>query len=194
MSSYNEQLLSEINEIPLELITLSNELKTHYKNKKMLKERIDTLIENSEINRKSAFPTSYCMYLVDCMYIEFNFVELKLTESEIQKTEHKITEKEQLLSILKIEYSNQNIQFEEKLERPMYLVKISDRDSLAAVKGQPHEEFKSWRIQRFNSHWNRNKRKNIREINKKIYKNQDSTPMKFNKNRKMNSKKIDWEG
>ena len=194
MSSYNEQLLSEINEIPLELITLSNELKTHYKNKKMLNERIETLMENAEINRKSAFPTSYCMYLVDRMYIEFNFAELSLTESEIQKTKHIITEKEQLLSILKIEYNNQNIQFEEKLERPMYLVKFTDRDSLAAVKGQPNEEFKSWRIQRFNSHWNRNKRKNIRELNKQIYKNQDSTPIKFNKNRKMNSKKIEWEG
>ena len=194
MSSYNEQLLSEINEIPLELITLSNELKTHYKNKKMLKERIETLMENAEINRKSAFPTSYCMYLVDRMYIEFNFAELSLTESEIQKTKHIITEKEQLLSILKIEYNNQNIQFEEKLERPMYLVKFSDRDSLTAVKGQPNEEFKSWRIQRFNSHWNRNKRKNIRELNKQIYKNQDSSPIKFNKNRKMNSKKIEWEG
>jgi hypothetical protein len=194
MSSYNEQLLSEINQISLELITLSNELKTHYKNKKMLKERIDTLIENAEINRKSAFPTSYCMYLVDCMYIEFNFVELKLTESEILQRGHAITEKEQLLSLLRIEYTNQNIQFEEKMERPMYLVKISDQDSIAFVNGQPNEEFKSWRIQRFNSHWNRNKRKNIREINKKIYKNQDSTPIKFNKNRKMKSKKFEWEG
>jgi hypothetical protein len=194
MSSYNEQLLSEINEIPLELQTLSNELKTHYKNKKMLKERIDTLIENAEINRTSAFPTSYCMYLVDCMYIQFNLDELKLTESEIQKREHAITDKQQRLSLLKIEYTNQNIHFEEKLERPMYLVKISDRDSQTVVNGQPNEEFKSWRIQRYNSHWNRNKRKNIREINKKIYKNQDSTPRKFNKNRKMNSKKIEWEG
>jgi hypothetical protein len=194
MSSYNEQLISEINQIPLELITLSNELKTHYKNKKMLRERIDNLTENAEINRKAAFPTSYCMYLVDCMYIRFNFDELKLTESEILQREHAITEKEQRLSLLKIEYTNQNIQFEEKLERPMYLVKISDHNSMVVVNGQPNEEFKSWRIQRFNSHWNRNKRKNIREINKKIYKTQDSVPMKFNKNRKMNSKKIDLEG
>jgi hypothetical protein len=81
--------------------------------------------------------------------------------------------------------------------RPMYLFKISEKDSrkIVSQKRQPSENIqrkKERSLQNLDSHWSRNKRKNIREMNKILYDSQEKKmSKKFNKIRKSHSRKID---
>lgn len=86
---------------------------------------------------------------------------------------------------------------ESDASRPMYLFKISEKDSrkIVSQKRQPSENIrrkKEKSLQNLDSHWSRNKRKNIREMNKILYDSQEK-PKKFNKIRKSHSRKFDME-
>ena len=88
---------------------------------------------------------------------------------------------------------------EPETTRPMYLFKISEKDSrkIVSQKRQPSENIqrkKERSLQNLDSHWSRNKRKNIREMNKILYDSQEKKiSKKFNKVRKSHSRKFDMD-
>ena len=131
------------------------------------------------------------------------FVVLHSTKNELEylKSEYRLYDKmlnNEHNTLRELENEIRCLSWEEPdASRPMYLFKISEKDSqkIVSQKRQPSENIRSKKeksLQKFDSHWNRNKRKNIREMNKILYDSQEK-PKKFNKIRKSHSRKFDME-
>jgi hypothetical protein len=182
--SYPVELGQEYNEYSSRIPSIQLDLKQVLKQKKQIQNELDVM--NS--SKRWIFDHDY-------------FVRLHTKKSELENIKSQYNSFERSLNI----HNNTLRDLENEIRclswtepettRPMYLFKISEKDSrkIVSQKRQPSENIrrkKEKSLQNLDSHWSRNKRKNVRKMNKIVYESQEKMPKKI---RKSHSRKFDME-
>jgi hypothetical protein len=158
------------------------------------------LKQKKQLQNELKVMNTSCRWIYDHDY--FACLHYKKNELECIKSEYHVYDKmltREINDLRELENEIRCLSWTEpETTRPMYLFKISEKDSqkIVSQKRQPSEIIrrkKEKSLQNLDTHWNRNKRKNIREMNKILYESQEKMPKKFNKIRKYHSRKFDME-
>lgn len=185
--SYPVEIEQEYNEYSSRIPSIQLDLKQVVKQKKQIQNELDVMYSS----KKWIFDHDY-----------FALLHTKKNQLEYIKSEYKSYERSLNIhnnTLRDLENEIRCLSWREPdASRPMYLFKISEKDSrkIVSQKRQPSENIrrkKEKSLQNLDSHWSRNKRKNVREMNKIVYDSQEKTPKKFNKVRKSHSRKFDME-
>ncbi len=178
-----QQYLQYLSNIPI----IKDDLKKVINQKKQLQNEVKVL-------------NTSCRWIYDHDY--FSLLHSTKNELEYMKSEYHMYDRmlnSEYNTLRELENEIRCLSWEEPdTSRPMYLFKISGKDSqkIVSQKRQPSEIIrrkKEKSLQNLDTHWNRNKRKNIRKMNKILYESQEKMPKKFNKIRKSHSRKFEIE-
>lgn len=193
-----DQYLSPSESYPVEL---EQQYLQYLSNIPIIKDDLKKVLnEKKQIQNELKIMNTSCRWIYDHDY----FALLHSTKNDLEyiKSEYRLYDKllnSDYNTLRELENEIRCLSWEEPdASRPMYLFKISGKDSqkIVSQKRQPSEIIrrkKERSLQNLDSHWNRNKRKNIREMNKILYESQEKMPKKFNKIRKSHSRKFEIE-